>query len=130
FAKRYCDAVHNGYGWVTDGASNLEELRVQLHGVMLRRTKDEVLDLPPKLRTWVPVTVPEGAGRAETRRVLEILMAGSLARERGDAPNERTARATAPGQDRVRLLANLTRARQQIAIAKVSTTIEFLDGVV
>jgi SWI/SNF-related matrix-associated actin-dependent regulator 1 of chromatin subfamily A len=50
FAKRYCAAEHNGYGWVTDGASNLDELRVQLHGVMLRRTKDEVLDLPPKIR--------------------------------------------------------------------------------
>ena len=42
FAKRYCDARHNGYGWVTDGASNIEELTVQLHGVMLRRTKDQV----------------------------------------------------------------------------------------
>jgi hypothetical protein len=29
---------------------------------MLRRTKDEVLDLPPKLRTWLPVVVPEGTG--------------------------------------------------------------------
>ena len=69
FAKRYCDARHNGFGWVTDGASNLEELRVQLHGVMLRRTKDEVLDLPPKLRTWLPVTVPEGTGRKETHHI-------------------------------------------------------------
>ena len=82
FAKRYCDARHNGYGWVTDGASNLEELRVQLHGVMLRRTKDEVLDLPPKLRTWLSVPVPEGTGRKEMRRVLERLLAGALERAR------------------------------------------------
>ena len=74
FAKRYCDAHHNGFGWVTTGASNLEELRVQLHGVMLRRTKDEVLDLPPKLRTWAYVPVPEGTGRNEMRRVLEALL--------------------------------------------------------
>ena len=67
FAKRYCDAQHNGFGWVTDGASNLGELRTQLHGVMLRRTKDEVLDLPPKLRSWIPVAVPAGTGRAATR---------------------------------------------------------------
>src|SRR5690606_22671070 len=51
FAKRYCAAQHNGYGWVTDGASNLEELAVQLQGVMLRRAKTDVLELPPKLRT-------------------------------------------------------------------------------
>ena len=40
FAKRYCAAEKNDFGWKTDGASNLEELTVQLHGVMLRRSKD------------------------------------------------------------------------------------------
>ena len=37
-------------------------------------TKDEVLDLPPKLRTWMTVDVPEGTGRKETRRAIELLM--------------------------------------------------------
>ena len=55
FAKRYCEAYKGDFGWVADGASNLEELTVQLHGVMLRRTKDEVLNLPPKVRTWFDV---------------------------------------------------------------------------
>ncbi|MCG9130118.1 DEAD/DEAH box helicase [Candidatus Poribacteria bacterium] len=55
FAKRYCDAYQGDFGLVADGASNIEELTVQLHGVMLRRTKDEVLDLPPKMRTWMDV---------------------------------------------------------------------------
>jgi SWI/SNF-related matrix-associated actin-dependent regulator 1 of chromatin subfamily A len=130
FAKRYCAAEHNGFGWVTDGASNLEELRVQLHGVMLRRTKDEVLDLPPKIRSWVPVTVPDGTGRKETRRVLETLIAGSLGRDRGVVNGDHDSDGGAPGQDRIRLLGNLTKARQQIAKAKVANTIEFVDGVV
>ena len=64
FAKRYCAAEKNDYGWKTGGASNIEELTVQLHGVMLRRSKDEVLALPPKLRTWLPVEVPPGTGVA------------------------------------------------------------------
>ena len=64
FAKRYCAAEKNDYGWKTGGASNIEELTVQLHGVMLRRSKDEVLALPPKLRTWLPVDVPAGTGVA------------------------------------------------------------------
>ena len=52
FSKRYCDGQRNEYGhWVSAGSSNIEELAVQLHGIMLRRTKNEVLDLPPKLRT-------------------------------------------------------------------------------
>jgi SWI/SNF-related matrix-associated actin-dependent regulator of chromatin subfamily A-like protein 1 len=132
FAKRYCAAYHNGYGWVADGASNLEELRIQLHGVMLRRTKDEVLDLPPKLRQWVPTTVPHGTARAEMRAVLEMLMEGSRAKKQareqvaaGEAPAKSTA-----GQDRIRLLGLLARVRSKLAAAKVGTTIEFLDGVV
>src|SRR5688500_5132276 len=109
FAKRYCAAVHNGYGWVTDGASNLDELRVQLHGVMLRRTKDKVLDLPPKLRTWLSVTVPEATGRSETRRVLEMLLARALARAR-DGTSPSVPSPGEPGAERMRLLGSLTKA--------------------
>jgi SNF2 family DNA or RNA helicase len=135
FAKRYCDATHNGFGWVTDGASNLEELRVQLHGIMMRRTKDEVLDLPPKLRAWVPVRVGERTGRQETRRVLQTLLAGALGRARGSngngASGEPAGDAGVPapvGQDRTRLLASLTKARLAIAKAKAPTTIDFVEG--
>src|SRR5262249_59506813 len=60
FAKRYCAAEKGEYGWKTGGASNIEELTVQLHGVMLRRSKDDVLALPPKLRTWLPLEAPSG----------------------------------------------------------------------
>jgi SWI/SNF-related matrix-associated actin-dependent regulator of chromatin subfamily A-like protein 1 len=126
FAKRYCAAHHNGFGWVTDGASNLEELRVQLHGVMLRRTKDEVLDLPPKLRTWLGVQVPEGTARAETRRVLQTLIAGALERVRG--PREGSDESK--GQGRIRLLADLTRVRERLGIMKAKTTIELVEGMV
>lgn len=61
FAKRYCGAYRNDYGWVTDGASNLDELNLLMKEVMLRRKKDEVLDLPPKIRSWVPVDVDGAA---------------------------------------------------------------------
>lgn len=57
FAKRYCDAYRNDFGWVTTGASNLEELNLLLKEVSIRRKKDEVLDLPPKVRSWVPVDI-------------------------------------------------------------------------
>jgi SWI/SNF-related matrix-associated actin-dependent regulator of chromatin subfamily A-like protein 1 len=134
FAKRYCDATHNGFGWVTDGASNLEELRVQLHGVMLRRTKDETLDLPPKLRTWLSVDVPENTAKKETRRVLETLIAGNLARAATRAAlkngGDASTKGRAAGNDRIRLLADLTKAREMIARAKTANTIEFVDGIV
>jgi SWI/SNF-related matrix-associated actin-dependent regulator of chromatin subfamily A-like protein 1 len=59
FAKRYCDAYRNDFGWVTTGASNLDELNLLMKEVSLRRLKDEVLDLPPKVRSWVPVDVSD-----------------------------------------------------------------------
>ncbi len=120
FAKRYCDARHNGYGWVTDGASNLDELAVQLHGVMLRRSKDQVLALPPKLRQWLPVEVRPGIGAAEMARVVGLL----LANLRGEAS------AAHQSKDRLRLLAQLSRARRQLAVAKTASTLDFVQGAV
>jgi len=61
FAKRFCDAYRNDYGWVTSGASNLDELNLLLKEASIRRRKDEVLDLPPKVRSFVPVDVSDSA---------------------------------------------------------------------
>ena len=68
FAKRYCDAYRNDFGLVADGASNIDELTVQLHGTMLRRRKEDVLDLPDKIRTWLSVDIPkrQAAARSAT----------------------------------------------------------------
>ena len=121
FAKRYCAAERNDYGWETRGASNIEELTVQLHGVMLRRAKDEVLSLPPKIRTWLPVDVPKGTGVRDMRKVVELLV--------GDEP-------LAPGSTvderrlRGRLLHAVTRARQTLANAKVKATIDLVTSAV
>jgi SWI/SNF-related matrix-associated actin-dependent regulator of chromatin subfamily A-like protein 1 len=61
YAKRYCDAYRNDYGWVTTGASNLDELNLLLKEVSIRRKKEDVLDLPPKIRSWVPVDISGSA---------------------------------------------------------------------
>ena len=121
FAKRYCAAERNDYGWETRGASNLEELTVQLHGVMLRRAKDDVLSLPPKIRTWLPVDVPKGTGVRDMRKVVELLI--------GDEP---IAPGSAVDQRRLRgrLLHAVTRARQTLAIAKVKATIDLATSAV
>src|SRR6476646_3488108 len=87
FAKRYCAAEKGEYGWKTGGASNIEELTVQLHGVMLRRSKDDVLSLPPKLRTWLPVEVPSGTGMRAIKKVFELL----AGRDSRPAPSRDTA---------------------------------------
>jgi SWI/SNF-related matrix-associated actin-dependent regulator 1 of chromatin subfamily A len=121
FAKRYCAAEKGEYGWKTGGASNVEELTVQLHGVMLRRTKDDVLALPPKLRTWIPVEVPPGTGSRAVRRVFELLAGKD---QRPPAPRDVELR------KRGKLLAFLVEARKALAFAKTSTTLEFVRGAI
>ena len=125
FAKRYCAGYHNGFGWVTDGASNLEELTVQLNGSLLRRNKAEVLNLPPKLRTWLGVEVPAGTGLKEMRDVI-LELGRSRARQRTGQPG--TNRKPEGGADRVRLIAKITKARKKLAAAKVRSTIDLVQG--
>ena len=61
FAKRYCNAHNNGYGWDFTGSSNLDELQTKLRAkFMVRRLKADVLtELPPKRRQIVPLSSPE-----------------------------------------------------------------------
>jgi len=57
YARTYCEGIRfrkgNRYIWVTTGASNLEELSLKTKRTILRRKKEEVLDLPDKLITPV-----------------------------------------------------------------------------
>jgi SWI/SNF-related matrix-associated actin-dependent regulator 1 of chromatin subfamily A len=121
FAKRYCAAEKGEYGWKTGGASNIGELTVQLHGVMLRRSKDDVLALPPKLRTWLPVEVPPGTGARAIKKVFELLGG----KDTRPAPSREV-----EFRRRGKLLAFLVEARQALASAKAAATIDFVRGAI
>jgi SWI/SNF-related matrix-associated actin-dependent regulator 1 of chromatin subfamily A len=121
FAKRYCAAERNDFGWQTGGASNLEELTVQLHGVMLRRAKDQVLALPPKIRAWLPVDVPKGTGVSDMRKVVELLRSDDKVAPASPIDDRRL---------RGRLLGALTKARQRLAGAKLTATLDFVQSAI
>lgn len=57
YAKTYCEGKRfrkgGKYVWVTKGASNLDELASKTKRTILRRKKEDVLDLPEKLITPV-----------------------------------------------------------------------------
>lgn len=66
FAKRYCGAANNGFGWDFSGSSNLDELQDKLRStIMVRRLKKDVLtELPAKRRQVVEFPADTPALRA------------------------------------------------------------------
>ena len=55
FANRYCGATRNSFGWEYDGSTNQEELNRRLGKCLLRRRIENILDMPQKLRSYIPV---------------------------------------------------------------------------
>lgn len=58
FKMRYCDPVKTRWGWTYEGLSNANELHDLISKFMIRRLKKDVLtDLPPKVRSVIPMKV-------------------------------------------------------------------------
>lgn len=76
YARRYCDAKNNGFGWNLKGASNLPELQKKLRStIMVRRLKSEVLkELPPKVRQVIelPANGARKVVEAETKAAAKV----------------------------------------------------------
>jgi len=58
YEERYCAARRTKFcPWDTSGASHLKELQEKIKDFVFRRTKKECLDLPEKVRVFVPAEV-------------------------------------------------------------------------
>ena len=58
FLMDYCNPKKGFFGWQFNGLSNAEELHQKISTLMIRRLKKDVLtQLPPKIRTVVPMNV-------------------------------------------------------------------------
>ena len=89
---------------------------------MLRRTKNEVLDLPPKVRTWLDVELHPYAIQHFNNAVREFLT-------KFDAPESIDAVEDEPeNPERRRAVGRLTTARRKLAFAKCRHTIKFVEN--
>ncbi len=125
FAKRYCEGYQGEFGLVADGAGNIEELTLQLHGIMLRRTKDEVLDLPPKFRTWLDIDLHPLAVEHFNKAVRDFLLTSDESSGFQGALEDEDAEAS---QRRRRVIGQLTSARRKLAFAKCRDTIKVVEN--
>lgn len=108
FAQSYCGAEHNGYGWKFEGSSNEEELHDKIKPIMLRRLKSDMLDLPDKIRRFIPVEINM---RRYNESVLEYLNKKNQLDTKGEH------------------LAYLGAIKHILAQEKISSTIEIAENI-
>ena len=116
YVKRYCNGYQFKAGrrkvWNVSGASNLEELRDRTAPLVLRRLKENVLDLPEKIITPVYLRLKS--------KEYESLMGDYYAwYDKGGEANSMTLQFT-----------KLTQVRQCISQEKVSSTIELCENII
>lgn len=71
FGITYCDGKISKNGWNFEGSSNEEELHDILTQCMIRNRKEDCLDLPAKLQTFMPVDVDLTKYRAAVEEYME-----------------------------------------------------------
>lgn len=115
FEKRYCNAHQVQMGrvkfWDNSGASNLPELHAQIKDSLLRRTKEQCLDLPGKIRVQRTAELSTEAKRAYDDKY-------KLAKE-----------AFLKGQAGAALV-QLGTMRHNASIAKIETALELANEVI
>jgi SWI/SNF-related matrix-associated actin-dependent regulator 1 of chromatin subfamily A len=117
YAVRYCAGYQFKAGprkiWNVTGASNLEELRDRTSGTILRRLKEDVLDLPDKIIT--PVYL-----RLKSKDYEEVM--GEYYDWYDKNPDE--------SKSLTVQFTKLTKVRQIIADEKISQTIELAENII
>jgi len=112
YVKRYCEGYQINTGgrkiWLTNGASNLDELRDRTKQKVLRRLKEEILDLPDKIITPIFLELNSKEYKKEVGQYL-------------DWANENK------NESLTIQLNKLMKVRQIIAKEKVNNTFELID---
>ena len=79
FLHRYCDPVHDGYGWKFDGLTNEQELFPILDKWMFRRTKQDIWnDLPDEQHQMISVDIDKDLYDKEMRNLKKELKQTNL----------------------------------------------------
>lgn len=117
FGTTYCNAFYNGYGWDFSGASNIPQLAEELRGIMIRRTKDQVLEeLPDKTRSLIPIEI---SNRKEYNRVEDEFLKWV---------EEQKGKAAAARASKVEQIAKIEYLKQVAAKGKLHEAINWILG--
>lgn len=125
FYEMYVDYTEGYFGKVITGVKNPDALRYELSGRVVRRTKNQVLDLPEKQRITVPVIMPPKQRKLyeETERALWLDVEAAM--DDGDQTAADLVRAAEAGQS-LYLIQN--GAARTVRLRQVLATPELLGG--
>jgi hypothetical protein len=138
FAKRYCGAYEDRFGWNFDGATNLDELQEKLRGsIMVRRLKKDVLtELPAKRRQVIDLAV-NGAAKivakenasflAHEQEIVDLQAEADLAHAAGNDAAYKEAVKKLHAKTMV-AFNEMAKMRHETALAKVPKVIEHVKG--
>jgi SNF2 family DNA or RNA helicase len=120
FEERYCLGHWRERGgrrvWQADGAARLGELQRLLRPLLLHRTKQQCLDLPPKQRRLHPVVLEAAAARRFDRQLQQRVAAYRQRAARGEAHRD------------AEVLAVLTALRQIGSAFKLAAAIRLIEA--
>lgn len=139
YAKRFCNAHYNGYGYDYSGAKNLDELQGLLRQtIMVRRLKKDVLkELPAKIRQIIelPDNGAHTAVKAEEKawakheELLEDLRAAVELAKASDDPADYKQAVAALREGLQVAFTEISAQRHATAVAKVPYVVKHLEDV-
>lgn len=133
FIRRYCGARKGGFGWITTGATHMDDLNKRLRAnCMIRRRKEDVLTELPAL-DWKFVSLPQ---TAEIKKLIskELHLGAEMLKGSQEAADFAEWQSTLPKIKLDKLavdpekpiVAQLAELRQQMTLAKMPNCIEYI----
>lgn len=139
YARRYCDAHQNRFGWDMSGASNLSELQQKLRqSIMIRRLKRDVLtELPSKIRQVIELPTngarklvdAEKKAWAEREELLAELHAAVEMAEANDDDDAFKDAMEALNKAAAVSFSEMSSMRREVAEAKIELVVEHVKGI-
>jgi SNF2 family DNA or RNA helicase len=126
FFDQYVEFYEGQYGKIVTGVRNPDALRFELSTRLVRRTKDEVLDLPEKTRVYVPVKMGSKQQKLYDEAEREMWFEVEQAIKAGDKAAEKFAEAVAKDPSAIYTVPN--GAARTVRLRQIASTPALLGG--
>lgn len=124
FFDQYVDFYEGQYGKIVTGVKNSDALRFELSTRLIRRTKGEVLDLPEKMRQYVPVKLNKKQRKLYEEAEKQLWIEVEQAIKEGDKDALKFAQAAKEGK----LYQIVNGASRIVRLRQVASTPALLGG--